>query len=68
MPATMLKRYRVTAYGPDGSRTVVVEEENNYLRLRKYDVDISDCSRLVFEPLETWGSEEVRIFGFEAVE
>lgn len=66
MPTTMLKRYRITACCPDGSRRTVVEEENNYLRLRKYAVDISDCTGLMLEPLETWGSEEVRIFAFEA--
>ncbi len=66
MPTTMLKRYRITACCPDGSRRTVVEEENNYLRLRKYAVDISNCTGLMLEPLETWGSEEVRIFAFEA--
>ena len=66
MPTTMLKRYRITACCLDGSRRTVVEEEKNYLRLRKYAVDVSGCTGLVLEPLETWGSEVVRIFAFEA--
>ena len=66
MPTTMLKRYRITACCLDGGRRTVVEEEKNYLRLRKYAVDVSGCTGLVLEPLETWGSEVVRIFAFEA--
>nr|WP_300819645.1 FAD-dependent oxidoreductase [uncultured Acetatifactor sp.] len=66
MPATMLKRYRIAARCLDGGSRIVVQEDHNYLRLRKYAVDIADCIELTLEPLETWGSEEVRIFAFEA--
>lgn len=66
VPMTMLKKYRVEALRFDGSRQVIVDESNNYMRLRKHDVDIPDCAGLILEPLETWGSESVRIFAFEA--
>lgn len=66
VPTTMLKKYRVEALRFDGSRQVIVDESNNYMRLRKYNVDIPDCAGLILEPLETWGSESVRIFAFEA--
>nr|WP_304955040.1 FAD-dependent oxidoreductase [uncultured Acetatifactor sp.] len=66
VPKTMLKRYRVAALCLNGDRQIIVDEANNYIRLRKYDTDISDCTEIIFEPLETWGSDVVRIFSFEA--
>ncbi len=66
VPKTMLRKYRVVALRCDGSRQIIVDESNNYMRLRKHDVDIPDCAGLILEPLETWGSESVRIFAFEA--
>lgn len=66
VPTTMLRKYRVEALHSDGSRQTIVDESNNYMRLRKYYVDVTDCAGLIFQPLETWGSEAVRIFAFEA--
>ncbi len=66
VPATMVRRYRIWANYPDGSRRLVTEEKNNYFRLRKHIVDLPGCIGLSLQPLETWGAEKVRIFAFEA--
>lgn len=66
VPKTMLKAFRITAHYADGTSRVVVEEKNNYHRLCVYHVRIADCTALSFEPLETWGSQAVRVFAFEA--
>lgn len=68
MPATMLKAFRVTAFLADGSRRVVWEETNNYLRLKCWATDILNCTGIMLEPLKTWGSESVQIFAFEVSE
>ncbi len=50
----------------DGSKHVIAEETCNYLRLWRRFVNVKDCISLTLEPLETWGSESVRLFAFEA--
>lgn len=66
VPETMLRRYRIEAMLTDGRRITLVDERNNYQRLRVYSVDASAVRELTFTPLETWGSRQVRLFGFEA--
>lgn len=66
VPKTMLRKYRVIAQRSDGTELCVVEERNNYQRLRKYKVEIPSCIGFILEPLETWGSPDVRIFALEA--
>lgn len=66
VPKTMLKRYRIKAKYSDGREDLIIEESNNYFRLRKYAVDISDCIGISLELLETWGAGDVRVFAFEA--
>ncbi len=68
VPTTMLKAYRIIARLADGTEKVVVDEHENHLRLRRYDVQIANCVGLTLEPLQTWGRDEVRIFSFEAWE
>ena len=66
VPETMLRRYRIEAMLTDGRRITLVDERNNYQRLRVYSVDALAVRELTFTPLETWGSRQVRLFGFEA--
>jgi hypothetical protein len=67
-PRTLIRRFRVTARFGDGHEEVLIEEKNNYQRLRKYPVGKQDILEIRFEPLETWGAQEYRLFAFEAAE
>lgn len=66
VPYTMVKAFRIKAYFCDGTQDIVWEERCNYLRLRRKAVALSDVVSLTLEPLETWGSTQIRIFAFEA--
>ena len=66
VPPTMVKAYRVSAVTRDGRRVILVQEENNYHRLRIHAVDAPQCVELEFTPLATWGRDEIRVFAFEA--
>lgn len=66
VPTTILKSFRLTAELSDGSKHVIAEETCNYMRLWRRFVNVKDCISLTLEPLETWGSESVRLFSFEA--
>ena len=61
-------RFRVNARFGDGREEVLFEEKNNYQRLRKYPVGREDVREIRFEPLETWGAQEYRLFAFEAAQ
>ncbi len=66
VPPTMIRSYRVCAQHTDGSVQTVLEVRDNHYRLRRHDVDISDCSALSLQILESWGQEVVRVFAFDA--
>ena len=65
VPPTMLKGYRVTALLENSETKVLVEETNNYHRLRFYEVEAAGCLGITLEILSTWGNETLRLFAFE---
>ena len=65
VPPTMIRSYRVCVQHTDGSRQTVLEVRDNHDRLRRHGVDLSDCSALTLQILESWGQEVVRLFAFE---
>lgn len=66
VPTTVLKAFRITARMADGTACVLAEENANHQRLWRRTVNAKNCVAIEFEPLETWGSQQVRVFAFEA--
>ena len=64
VPKTMTRAFRLYGIREDGSVCVLVDETNNYQRLRAYDVS-GTYSAVRLIPLETWGSEACHIFSFD---
>lgn len=65
VPTTMVKAFRIKVRFVGGNQTVIWDERCNYLRLRRKAVALSNVVSLTLEPLETWGSAQIRIFSFE---
>lgn len=63
-PKTLVKAYRVKALLEDGTERVLAEVGDNHQRLRKHAVE-ARVKSVALELVETWGLEEVRVFGFE---
>jgi hypothetical protein len=67
VPKTLVKTFRLEARDANGAWNEVARCEENYYRLMTLPLAIeTDALRLVIE--ETWGNEDVRIFGFEPLE
>ena len=67
VPQSLVKQFRLETREGDGSWKTVFREENNYQRLVRVPLDVR-ARGLRFVAEETWGSEEVRLFGFEALD
>ena len=64
VPRTMVRAFRVEGVKADGSVHVLASDNNNYQRLRAFDVSGTYAAvRLV--PLETWGCDGCHIFSFD---
>ena len=64
VPKSLVKSFRIEAYGSDGSWRTVFSESNNYHRLVLVPLDIEATAvRLV--PEETWGAETVHVFSWD---
>ncbi len=66
VPTTVLKAFRITAQLADGRTCVIAEESSNHQRLWRCEADVKDCVSITLETLATWGSEDIRLFAFEA--
>ena len=66
VPKTLLKAFRITVRFADGSSRVVAEEQANHQRLWLASINLTNCTALTLEVLETWGSDIIRLFAFEA--
>lgn len=64
-PHTLIRKFNVTVRFRDGQERLVIEENNNFQRLRKYLLECANVVEICFEPLETWGTEEFRLFSLE---
>jgi len=64
VPKTMVRAFRVEGVRADGSVDVLVNEANNYQRLRAFDVS-GEYAAVRLAPLETWGSDACHIFSFD---
>ncbi|MBQ6805023.1 MAG: FAD-dependent oxidoreductase [Clostridia bacterium] len=64
-PKTLIRRYQIWGEFADGRKERLVTEENNYQRLRRYEIGAGRLVAIVFEPLETWGSEDFRLFALD---
>lgn len=63
-PSTLVKSFRIEAKNSQGVWETIYEDKNNYQRLVKIPLDVeADAIRLV--PVETWGSDKVKIFAFD---
>ncbi|MEM1211472.1 MAG: FAD-dependent oxidoreductase [Planctomycetota bacterium] len=65
VPRVLVKAFRVEARGANGSWSTVYRNEQNHQRLLRVPVSVT-TDRLRLVPEETWGSEQARVFGFEA--
>ncbi len=65
-PKTLIRRFTLEGIFADGHRETLMEETNNYQRLRRYTLNRDDLQALIFIPQETWGTEEYRLFAIEA--
>lgn len=65
-PKTLIRKFRIWGCFADGHEEILVDETNNYQRLRRYSIEKEGLSAIRLEPLETWGTEEFRLFAFEA--
>ncbi|MBQ6117675.1 MAG: FAD-dependent oxidoreductase, partial [Clostridia bacterium] len=64
VPRTMVRAYRVEGVTPAGETVTLAEETENFRRLRQIDArGVFTEIRLI--PLETWGSEQCRLFSFD---
>ncbi len=64
VPASMVRAFRLEGVRADGKTEILAEENNNYQRLRAFEVNgVYAAVRLI--PLETWGAEGCRIFSFD---
>ncbi|HML46273.1 MAG TPA: hypothetical protein PKE04_05935, partial [Clostridia bacterium] len=63
-PKTLVKAYRVKGVLEDGTERVLAEVGDNHRRLARHAVS-ARVKAVGLELLETWGLEEVRVFGFE---
>ena len=64
-PPTLIRSFDVTLMYADGHTETLVRERNNYQRLRRYALERTDVTGLIFEPLTTWGAEDFRLFALE---
>jgi hypothetical protein len=66
VPKQLVRAFRLEAQDESGAWQTVYHETNNYQRLVRVPLGVrAQALRLVSEA--TWGAEQVRIFGFEAV-
>ena len=65
-PKTLIRKFRIWGIFADGHEEVLVNESNNYQRLRRYSIEKEGLSAICLEPLETWGAEDFRLFACEA--
>ena len=64
VPKTMVRAYRVEGVTPAGETVTLAEETENFRRLLQIDArGVFTEIRLI--PLETWGSEQCRLFSFD---
>ncbi len=64
VPKTMVRAFRLEGILPGGAAELLIEETNNYQRLRKFDVSGNYAAvRLI--PTETWGADACHIFSFD---
>ncbi len=63
-PRTLTRRYRIDAIMPDGSVQTLVEETNNYQRLRRHAASVR-AAAIRLTPLETWGSDASHVFALD---
>ena len=64
VPKTMVRAFRLEGVKPDGTAETLIEESNNYQRLRAFDV-AGEYAAVRLVPLATWGSERCHIFSFD---
>ena len=67
VPKSLVKSYRLEAQESSGEWKVVFREDDNFLRLVHAPFQVR-TEALRFIPEETWGDEEVGVFGFEPLE
>lgn len=61
LPKTLVKAYQIYADG-----TLILEENNNYQRLRKHRISV--CAQtLEIRLLQTWGTNECRIYAVDLI-
>ncbi len=64
VPETLVRAFRVEVLGTDGTWHIVAEEDNNYQRLVRLDMDITTRA-IRFIPEATWGAPTVHIFAWD---
>ena len=65
VPKELLKTFTIKAK-QNGVWKSIHNETNNYQRLAIIDLNLS-CEAIEFTPIETWGSEKVRIFSLDLI-
>lgn len=65
VPGTLTRAYRVEGVTEDGETKVLLQTESNHQRLNKIPVN-GTYTALRLIPAETWGSDEVHLFSFDA--
>lgn len=64
-PKTLIRRFRIKGIFADRREVFLLEEKENYQRFRVYEMCHTGLTSIIFEPLETWGADDFRVFGFE---
>jgi hypothetical protein len=65
VPQSMVRAFSVLALDPQDRWVPVLDEENNYQRLRRYKIDIQ-TKALRFMPEQTWGAGVFHLFAWDA--
>ena len=64
VPTSMIKAFKIEALDESGNWYSLVEENNNYQRLVKINVDIY-AKAIRFIPISTWGDKDMHVFSFD---
>jgi hypothetical protein len=64
VPGTMTRAFRVDALDASGGWVTVAQEDNNYQRLVRLEIDVQTRA-LRFVPQATWGADQAHLFAWD---